>query len=605
MKNILITQCLQNDFVQPLIPGEPLPNKLHIGHNESRRLVGENILTGPLGCFMSWADAQPATQLASIHIRDWHDPDCPQQASHLRQFNAHCIQNTRGAAFIFNPVLSSSINPSNIISSTTLNDFAGTTLEARLDELTCNASPETRQRVGIIGVWTEAKILFLAYELATRYPQLEIAVSSALTASSSRSQHFLALQQLKRIIGIEVIDSPGQFIEFLGGKKTSMQHKNLDESLEINCDEKMQLDGETEYLIRYLFRDCQKISLNILDGGFSGNLVAGIKSTDMHGHEQAPHVIKIGPRNLMARERTSFEQIETVLGNNAPAIAEYADAQHNGAIKYRYASMGAGNAHSLQQCFQNNETPDKLHSYIKAVLDEQLGRLYRASVNESHDLLQYYCFDSSWADSVKNKIAELIGDCPDTDELNLPGNITAHNLYTFYKKELDTLPSTIADYPFSFVHGDLNGANIIVDKHDNVWIIDFFHTHRGHVLKDFAKLENDLLYIYTPVNNEKDLQIACQFTDFLLSLSEYLVVDKPLPEIFVSTPFERAFSSLSVIRKIAREQISGNSPAPSLQWLIPQLRYAVHTMGFDEPSRLQRIWALYTASKITEILIHK
>jgi len=551
MKNILITQCLQNDFVQPLIPGEPLPNKLHIGHNESRRLIGENIRTGPLGHFMAWADSQPASQLTCIHIRDWHDPNCPQQASHLKQFNAHCIQNTQGAEFIFNSILSNNISTSNIINSTTLNDFIGTSLKKQLDKLSSNTSPETSQRVGIIGVWTEAKVLFLAYELATRYPHLEIAVSSALTVSSSRSQ----------------------------------------------------------YLIRYLFRDCQKISLKILDGGFSGNLVAGIKSIDMHGHEQTPHVIKVGPRDLMARERTSFEQIETVLGNNAPAIAEYADAQHNGAIKYRYASMGVGNARSLQQCFQNNEAPDKLHNYIKAVLHEQPGRLYRASVNETHDLLQYYCFDSSWAESVKNKISELIGHCPDTGNLNLPGNITAHNLYLFYKEELDTLASTIADYPFSFVHGDLNGANIIIDNRDNVWIIDFFHTHRGHVLKDFAKLENDLLYIYTPVNNERDLGVACQFTDFLLSLDEYPATNpatnQALPEMFINTQFERAFSSLCVIRKIARQQISDNSPSPRLQWLIPQLRYAVHTIGFDEPSRLQRIWALYTASKITETFIHK
>ncbi len=609
MKNILITQCLQNDFVQPLMPGEPLPNKLHIGHNESRRLIGEDIRTGPLGQFITWADSQPDSQLASIHIRDWHDPNCPQQASHLKQFNSHCIQNSKGAEFIFNSIIHGNINASNIINSTTLNDFTGTSLKDQLDKLTCNATPETRQRVGIIGVWTEAKVLFLAYELATRYPHLEIALSSALTASSSRSQHFLALQQLKRIIGIEVIDSPGQFIEFLGGEDTCLQHKNLDESLEINCDEEIQLGGETEYLIRYLFRDCQKISLKILDGGFSGNLVAGIKSIDMHGHEQTPHVIKIGPRNLMARERTSFEQIETVLGNNAPAIAEYADAQHSGAIKYRYASMGAGNARSLQQCFQNNETLDKLQSYIKAVLSEQLGRLYRASVNETHDLLQYYCFDSSWADSVKNKIIELIGHCPDTDNLRLPGNITAHNLYKFYKEELDTLPSTIADYPFSFVHGDLNGANIIIDNRDNVWIIDFFHTHRGHVLKDFSKLENDLLYIYTPINNEKNLQTACQFTDFLLSLDEYLMIDsaisQTLPELFINTQFERAFSGLCTIRKIARQQLSDNSPSPDLQWLIPQLRYAVHTIGFDEPSKLQRTWALYAASKIAETLTHK
>jgi len=104
----------------------------------------------------------------------------------------------------------------------------------------------------------------------------------------------------------------------------------------------MQLDEETENLMRYFFRDCQTVVLKVLGGGFFGNLVAGVNSIDIHGHEQAPHVIKIRPRGEMARERIAFEQIEKVLGNNAPAISDYADFQHKGAIKHRYASMGTG-----------------------------------------------------------------------------------------------------------------------------------------------------------------------------------------------------------------------------------------------------------------------
>jgi hypothetical protein len=33
---ILISDCLQNDFVQPLGRYEPLPNLLHIGHDEAQ-----------------------------------------------------------------------------------------------------------------------------------------------------------------------------------------------------------------------------------------------------------------------------------------------------------------------------------------------------------------------------------------------------------------------------------------------------------------------------------------------------------------------------------------------------------------------------------------
>ena len=43
-KAILITQCLQNDFVRLLDKYDPLPNFLHIGYDEANRL-----LSGPKG----------------------------------------------------------------------------------------------------------------------------------------------------------------------------------------------------------------------------------------------------------------------------------------------------------------------------------------------------------------------------------------------------------------------------------------------------------------------------------------------------------------------------------------------------------------------------
>ena len=64
----------------------------------------------------------------------------------------------------------------------------------------------------------------------------------------------------------------------------------------------------------------------------------------------------------------------------------------------------------------------------------------------------------------------------------------------------------------SYVHGDLNAANILVDAHDNVWVIDFFHAGRGHVLKDLAKFENDLLYLLTPIDDDAQLREAISIT---------------------------------------------------------------------------------------------
>ncbi len=46
--SILITDCLQNDFAGPVGRFEGLPNALHVGHDESLRLLGRNPAEGPV-----------------------------------------------------------------------------------------------------------------------------------------------------------------------------------------------------------------------------------------------------------------------------------------------------------------------------------------------------------------------------------------------------------------------------------------------------------------------------------------------------------------------------------------------------------------------------
>ncbi len=47
-RSLLLTQCLQNDFVKPVDRFDPLPNQLHVGYAESQRLMGENPAEGPV-----------------------------------------------------------------------------------------------------------------------------------------------------------------------------------------------------------------------------------------------------------------------------------------------------------------------------------------------------------------------------------------------------------------------------------------------------------------------------------------------------------------------------------------------------------------------------
>jgi len=598
MTAILITQCLQNDFVKPLAAQAgpaPLPNLLHVGVEESRRLMGENPAEGPVAQLIRWANSIEAAQLKLVHIRDWHAAGDPEQAEHFRQFGAHCVADSDGAEFVFE---TKGGRPESIVNASGLNDFQGTSLAAELESYRSQ-----NVRVGLAGVWTEAKISFLAYELRTRYPAWELAVCSALTAGSSRAAHFIALEQMQRLLGVRVFSSVGEFTCYLtSGAGASVPLPCSNDQPRIVSENTItglpKISPADTKLLRYLFRDCSEIALRVLDGGFSGNMVAAVRSTDRYGHQQAPHVLKIGAQEAIGRERTAFERIEAVLGNNAPRIVDFADVEGRGALKYRYASMGGGSATSFQKMYMKGAPLEKVERILRIVFDEQLGRFYAAATKECSNLLDYYWFSPSLAP----RVAELVKAVHGTDGTTIafPGKRSVTNVARFYEG-LATRPPQRKEVYFSFIHGDLNGANVIVDSQENVWLIDFFHTHRGHVLKDLLKMENDLFYIFTPVQNETDLDEALRITDALMKVTD---LQAPLPDAaavgLVSPQFVRAWQTLKVLRSIYPTVLREQRDVE--QALIAQLRYAGHTLAFDEPNDWQRKWALYTACRCGEKL---
>jgi len=593
MRAILIADCLQNDFVAPINRYDPLPNLLHVGCDEANRLVGQWPAQGPVARTMRWATTQATEgELLLIQIRDWHDPDDPDQRTHLERFGAHCLAGTEGAKFAWPDPVESLPGRIELVNARTLNDFQATNLDRLLQPLAKEPA-----RLGLMGVWTEAKVMFLAYELRTRYPTFQLAVCSALTASSSRARHFLALDQLERILGVRVVPSVGAFIEFLGGTREEVPLLGYsDKHPQVTVSGEARLEPDDRKLLRYLFRDCQQADFRTLDGGFSGNVVLGSESVDLHGHRQVPHVVKIGPRDAIGRERISFEQVEAVLGNSAPSVTDFADIGQRGAIKYRYASIGGGFSTTFQKAYCAGLELEKIERILGSVFREQLGRLYAAGRLERLDLLEHYLFSPKWAPSVRRRVERLL-DGPAGERLTFEHGREVECICSFYERHLVALEGRAADACFvSYVHGDLNGANIVIDGHDNVWIIDFFHTDRSHILKDLIKLENDLLYIFTPITDNVELEQALSLSDLLLGVEDLAAL---LPDLAHTGPkVRRAYETVRILRSFYPELIRHDRDP--LQLLIGQLRYAVHTLGFDESSSLQKRWALYTASRCAE-----
>jgi nicotinamidase-related amidase/aminoglycoside phosphotransferase (APT) family kinase protein len=598
MATVLITQCLQRDFVDPIGPYDPLPNLLHVGYSEADRLLGPEPSAGPMAQLIDWARSLAPDAIDLIHIRDWHDPDDPAQREHLDQFGAHCIQGTSGARLVLSmDDRAMAAANEHIVDSLSLNDLAGTDLAQQLGQI-CHVHGDEPLRIGVVGVWTEAKVSFLLYDLKTRLGIDDLATCSALTASASRAQHFNAMAQLEKILGVRCFDSAADFADWLRpGAEFSLPHHAT--GFEPRIDGAVPRLSRTDHaIVSHLFRDSVQVDLEPLSGGYSGALVWRATSEDALGHRQAPAVIKLGSNRAIAEERVAFEHVEEVLGNNAPRVRGFVDLGDRAGLKYAYAAMGQGRVRTLQAIFAADPATRRITSAVHSAFEDVLGPLYAAAHRERMPLLDHYQFSPELGPAVRKSVAALTGSAREKT-LKFPGGLSLPNVCEFYEDFLvhHRLPAN--DYHYmAYVHGDLNAANILVDAHRNVWVIDFSRAGPGHVLKDLAKFENDLLYLLTPIGDASELLEALAITRALRSVTD-LRADLPdRPDEATSPQFVRAWEVLRVLRRIGSKLCREDRHPLQLQ--VALLRYAVHSLSFPQASGLQKQSALAAACSLAE-----
>ena len=270
---------------------------------ESTRLLGRSPPQGRWSSSSSGRAACPRC-IDLVHVRDWHDADDPAQRERLVRFGAHCIKDTIGAQLVLEiDQRAEAAADECIVDSITLNDLEGTELEVRLDRIRRGHGGEPL-RVGVVGVWTEAKVSFLLYELRTRLGIDELATCSALTASASRTQHFNALSQLDKILGVSRFDSLADFVDWLRPEPSSTCRGTRGLRTSDRCLRRLRCRTATGASWPTSSASTE-VDLDPLHGGYSEATVWRAVSRDAFGQQHAPAVLKLGPNRSIAQERVA------------------------------------------------------------------------------------------------------------------------------------------------------------------------------------------------------------------------------------------------------------------------------------------------------------
>jgi hypothetical protein len=369
----------------------------------------------------------------------------------------------------------------------------------------------------------------------------------------------------------------------------------------------MAIEGEDRRLVEYLFRDCQKVALRPLSGGFSGSRVFGALPVDRGGRREVPFVVKIDAHAKIAQARGAVESVENLLGAASPRLAEYVDFESRGAIKYHFASMHKGEVRTLQRVLREADGPRAVRDVFENVIERVLSRLSQGPQLDRLRLFAYYGYRPEYAAGTLAR-ASALAERETEEALRVAGiDFDLPHPRLFYERLSPILANEEpADVACAWIHGDLNLANVLLDSTGNVWLIDYFWTRVGHALQDVAKLENDLKFIATPLPDDAALARAFEWERLLQSHDDLLAPIGDLPAPLAADPgIARAHAAIAALRSFGAQLLreAGLSDrVPAREYRIAQLRYAAHTLSFDECDVRQKRFALASASLLAGVL---
>jgi ribokinase len=196
---------------------------------------------------------------------------------------------------------------------------------------------------------------------------------------------------------------------------------------------------------------------------------------------------------------------------------------------------------------------------------------------------------------------------PDTLE-QIDGEITAYLRDTFWDAEMEKAANEYdKEHWVGLIHGDLNGANILVDTAKIISLIDFAFTEKSHVFVDLAKVETTILFEYTTLG-EGDMQEAKNILDQLYGdedvSGEQLHLDVDVdkyPTLFL------AIECIRVIRHFTH--LYSRDDPNILPFYCTLFSFAIKSTTFIDTSIWQKKFAMYACKlygeKIRSIVLPK
>ncbi len=359
---------------------------------------------------------------------------------------------------------------------------------------------------------------------------------------------------------------------------------------------------ELDDLLCRLFQQAESVLLRPLAPGQSGTGVLWAQPFYITGGGRAM-VVKFGNFRKIEEEYHNFKKYVQpfIGGGRSTAVLDLRRTPHLGGIMY--SLLGAtndeledfGSFYCHANVSQIREALDRLFLDTCSAWYANPGQLH------PHDLTADY--------------KQLLGFTPEKLEQALSEHLKSvqgkHKLYfkSLNSERAFTNPllamsgqSLVRPTYICTTHGDFNQHNLLIDKTGHTWLIDFQRTGQGHILRDIAKLDSEVLFQLL-ASEESTLEECLHMEEVLCSIKHF----SQLEQLAANLPTEnqalaKAYSTVVHLRILARKLVAQNPSDDISEYYIALFYNAVNTLRFYSLPPRQREHGLLCASLLADRL---
>jgi hypothetical protein len=397
----------------------------------------------------------------------------------------------------------------------------------------------------------------------------------------------------------------------------------------------------------FITRDrIEHVDITPLPGGYGGSItfVARIKLKSEDQLLPEPFVLKLGVKREMKDEEEKWKRYIENRFVDAPRPIKYVPSGDYAGVSYTFAGLGGeiqnfhkfyeGHFHTeivkvIGELYQNTERwSEGWPEGIKEITDTNLYDEYHLLYKKRDEIVvgvdKIVDRDDPYRQNFYAPTALLVPGLKPRFCDNLP-QMDEHWCDPVYFVKTRERKRLKVPFYRSIIHGDLHSGNILIEmRSGKVWLIDFSHTgnglsqertdealreelqidpDKGHILKDFCRLEADIKFILTALENQDDFNMAISFEKELMArgLDLYNLAGRPQKSEVLKDPrFEKAWECIGEIRRRAKKYL--HQPDDLRPYYLSLFHATLPIVYYEQCSEWQKKYALVSAGMLCDRL---